>query len=305
MEWMLEQTNTMGEGFVSLAVPLLLESAAVICLVLSIEFLVRTRVRAGLRYWLVVSVLAYLILMPLLSLNPPSTHWPAGRTAYADSTLPMPASQSNAPLSRPITGQSQTTLAGVGEPPESLAWQGALFVSWLAGILVIGAIFMHRTMIGCCRIDRSPNANHLMNDILAYCCTRMGVRSRVRLKVSEDGTTPVACGLLRPVIVVPGNLAPTLGSRHLRDVLLHELAHIKRWDLWVHLIQKVVQVLYFYNPLLLIVDRALRRLRDEAADEAVRDAIGDADRTYTQHLADVAGFAVKPSISSLAVISVA
>lgn len=305
MEWMLEQVNTMGEGFVSLALPLLLESAALVGLVLSIEFIVRTRVRAGLRYWLVVSILAYLVLMPLLSLSPPSTHWPAGKAAYADSTLPVPAGHANAPLSRPITGQSQITLAGVGEQSESLAWQGALFVFWLMGILVIGSISMYRIVAACRRIDRSPNANHLMNDILAHCRKRMGVRSRVQLKVSEDGTKPVACGLLRPVIVVPRNLAPTLGSRHLRDVLLHELAHIKRWDLWVHLVQMCVQVLYFYNPLLPIVDRALRRLRDEAADEAVLYAVGNIDHAYARRLADVADLAAKPPAAGLAVISVA
>jgi beta-lactamase regulating signal transducer with metallopeptidase domain len=88
-------------------------------------------------------------------------------------------------------------------------------------------------------------------------------------------------------------------------VLFHELAHIKRHDLWVKLAQNVVLVLYFYNPLLLVINAALRRLRDEAADETVRETIGDADHTYRQRLADVATLAVKDPAPSLAVISVA
>lgn len=304
MEWMIEQVNTMGEVFVGLALPMLLTSAALIALVLSAESFLRTRVRAALRYWLVVSVLAYLLLIPFLSLSPPSTHWPAGAAAYADPTYSAPASH-NAPLSPPITGQSQTTVAGVGERPLTLTWQGIVFMLWLAGVLVAGGLFVHRAVTACRRIEGSPVANLLMRDILAYCRKRMGVRGRVQLKVSDDGTQPVVCGLLRPVIVVPRNLAPSLGSRHLRDVLFHELAHVKRCDLWVHLIQNCVQVLYFYNPLLLLVHAALRRLRDEAANEAVLDTLGDADHAYTQRLADVATLAHTPPAPSLAVISVA
>jgi len=305
MEWMIEQVNRMGEVFVGLALPMLLTSTVLIAFVLSVEFFLRTRVRAALRYWLVVSVLAYLLLVPLLSLNPPSTHWPAGTTAHAESVFSVPASHTNAPLSRPITGQSQTTVAGVGERPLSLTWRGAVFVLWLAGVLMVSGLLVHRALTAFRRIEGSPGANYLMKDILAYCRKRMGIRGRVQLKISEDGTEPVVCGLLRPVIVVPRNLAPTLGSRHLRDVLFHELAHVKRCDLWVHLVQNCVQVLYFYNPLLLFVHAALRRLRDEAANEIVLDTIGDADRAYTQRLAEVATLALKPPAPSLAVISVA
>jgi beta-lactamase regulating signal transducer with metallopeptidase domain len=305
MEWMIEQVNRMGETFVGLALLMLLTSTALIAFVLSVEFFLRVRVRAALRYWLVVSVLAYLLLIPLLSLNPPSTHWLAGTAAQADPTFPAPASHTNAPLSRPITGQSQTTVAGVGERPLSLTWQGTVFVLWLAGVFAVSGVLSHRALAACRRIDGSLTANLLMKDILAYCRKRMGIRGRVQLKISEDGTGPVVCGLFRPVIVVPRNLAPTLGSRHLRDVLFHELAHVKQFDLWVHLVQNCVQVLYFYNPLLLLVHAALRRLRDEAANEAVIDTIGDAGRSYTQRLADVAALAVKQPTPSLAVIAVA
>lgn len=308
MEWMIAHVNRMGETFVGLAFPMLLTSTALIVFVLLAEFFLRTRVRAALRYWLVVSVLAYFLLIPLLSLNPPSTHRPAGAAAYANSTFPAPASHLDAPLSRPATGQSQTTTAGVGERPLSPTWQGAVFVLWLIGVLVATGTLAYRTATAWRRIAGSPTANLLMEDILAYCRKRMGIRGRVQLKVSEDVTEPVVCGLLEPVIVVPRNLAPTLGSRHLRDVLFHELAHVKQCDLWVHLVQNCVQALYFYNPLLLLLHAALRRLRDEAANEAVFDIIGDADHAYTQRLADVAALATVPirgRTSSLAVISVA
>jgi len=330
MEWMIIQVNRAGEAFVGLALPMLLTSMVLAGLVLLVESILRARVRAGLRYWLVTCVLAYLVLTPLLSLSPPSTHWPSGKgssnvilhvwgpsTAYADPT-PAPASHTEVstrdtsrveasitPLSQPTTGQSQTTLVGIGEQPSHLTWQGAVFGLWLTGAAIMGGVLIRRAVVAGKRVDRALAANHLMNDILVYCRKRMGIRGPIRLRIGEEGTAPVVCGLISPVIVVPRNLAPTLGSRHLRDVLFHELAHVKRYDLWVNLAQNVLQVLYFYNPLLLVINAVIRRLREEAADETVLDTVGDADHAYAQRLAEVATLATKQPAPSLNLIGVA
>ncbi len=317
MEWIITQLNMMGEAFVRLALSMLATSTILAGLVLLVEFVLRARVRASLRYWLVTCVLLYLILTPLLSLSPPSTHWPSGTAAYA-SPLPAPASHpgtpagdtssvqtGNAPLSQPATGNAQTTPVGVGEQPCTLTWQAVAFLFWLTGATLMSGVLIRRALTACKRVDNTLAANHLMNDILVYCRKRMGVREPIRLRIGEEGTAPVVCGLVSPVIVVPRNLAPTLGSRHLRDVLFHELAHVKRHDLWVNLAQNVLQVLYFYNPLLLVINIVIRRLREEAADETVLDTIGDADHTYTQRLAEVAALAIKPPAANLNLVGVA
>lgn len=318
MEWMTTQVNTVGKAFVGLALPMLLQSAVLTGFVLLVDSFLRTRVRAGLRYWLVTCVLAYLLLVPLLSINPPSTHWPAGAAAYADPTPTTPASHTHAPPSQSATGQSEparatdrsrglspTPTAGAGEQPYTLGWQGVLFLLWLTGVGVLGLVLMVRARAACRRIDKAPAANHLMNDILIYCRNRMGIRGKIRLKVGYAGMKPAVCGLFRPVIIVPRNLAPTLGSRHLRDVLFHELAHIKRHDLWVNLVQNVLQVVYFYNPLLLVVNRAIRRVREEAADETVLETIGDPDHLYTRRLTEVETLTIKTPPPSLHLIGVA
>jgi beta-lactamase regulating signal transducer with metallopeptidase domain len=180
-----------------------------------------------------------------------------------------------------------------------------VFVLWLAGAGIMGVVLVRRALAACKRIDKSPAANHLMNDILLYCRKRMGIWCPIRLKVGYAGMKPAVCGLIRPVIIVPRNLAPTLGSRHLRDVLFHELAHVKRHDLWINFAQNVLQVLYFYNPLLLLVNAAIRRLREEAANETVLKTIGDPDHSYTKRLTDVATITLRQTPSNLHLIGVA
>lgn len=294
MEWILGQLNRIGETFVALALPMLIESALLIGLAMLVAFALRKKVRAALRYWLVTTVLVYLALSPFLPC-PPSNFLPSGNAAFADPTTHQAAEHPRASLSRPLTGQSQTTTVGIGKPPHTITWQAGVFLLWLGGVVVMTGLVVRRACVVCRNIDHSPDANLLMTDIMLYCRKRMGIKGKVHLRISEDGTRPAVCGLLHPVIVVPRNLVPTLGSRHLRDVLFHELAHVKRRDLWVNLLQNIVQVLYFYNPFLWAANAAIRKLRDEAADETVRDTIGDADRSYSQRLADVHRLALLPA----------
>ncbi|HPC96139.1 MAG TPA: M56 family metallopeptidase [Sedimentisphaerales bacterium] len=305
MEWTLGQLNTMGEAFVAFALPMLLISALLIGGALLAEFLLREKARASLRCGLVTAVLIFLALSPFLPLSLPSHFLPSGNAAFADPTTHQAAEHARASLSRPLTGQSQTTTAGTGKPPLSITWQGGLLLLWLGGVVVMSVVVVRRACAACRSVDRSPDANFLMTDILLYCRKRMGIRSKVDLRISAEGTRPAVCGLLRPVIVVPRDLVPSLGSRHLRDVLFHELAHVKRHDLWVNLIQNVVQVVYFYNPFLWVAGAVLRRLRDEAADEAVRETVGDGDRSYSRRLADVQRLTLLPAAADLDLIRVA
>ena len=179
MEWTLAQVNMAGRAFVGFAWPVLVESAALVGVVLLVEVALRKKVRAALRYRLAALVLIYLLLTPLFSLGPPSPRWPTSNAAYADpTTTSSAAAHTHAPLSQPPTGQSQTTSAGVGERPRSLSWQGGVFLLWLVGLVVIGGVLVRRALRACRSVKDSPAANLLMTDILTYCRRRMGVLRR-------------------------------------------------------------------------------------------------------------------------------
>ena len=254
-----EFINSIGGAFVKFAWPILAQSCALIAVLLAADFLLRERVRAVLRYWLWMLVFVALVL---------------------------PAS----PLARMVAFAGPSARTAL-----PLSWQGGLLLLWVGGVLVMAVFLIRRALAMRRLVSRAREANGFMCDVLKYCCKCMGVKRKVRLKLSVNVEGPVICGLIRPVIIMPHSLAPTLGSRHLRAILLHELAHIKRADQWVNLAQTVLQIIYFYNPLLWPANKIIRGVRDQAVDETVLTTMGEKACWYRETLAGVAGFASEPS----------
>ena len=134
---------------------------------------------------------------------------------------------------------------------------------------------------------------------LEDCRRRLGLRRAVGLRLSPNATSPAVCGLLRPVILIPQTLAPRLHAHDLQAVLLHELAHVKRGDLWINLVQTLLQIAYFYNPLLWLANAMIRRTREQAVDETVLVAMGEAAPQYPETLVNIAklAFTRRPTLS--------
>jgi beta-lactamase regulating signal transducer with metallopeptidase domain len=271
MNGIVQYINSVGEIFVYFAAVVLVESIALMLLVLLLAVVPRKKITASLRYWLTTLVFLPLVLM-LVTLSYISVeHW-------RSSAVLGPA---------PAAGASATAAL----PP--MTWHGAVFLAWLVAMLVMALIFIQRTLSARRLVANAKKANGLMEDALVHCCECMDVKTKVGLKVAADGTSPAVCGLFRPTILVPQNLAPTLGSRHLRAVLLHELAHIKRGDVWVNFAQSLILIFYFYNPLVWIIGFVIRKVREQAVNEKVRAVMGEQAPWYAETLASVAKLGLK------------
>ncbi|MHC4529156.1 MAG: M56 family metallopeptidase, partial [Planctomycetota bacterium] len=206
---------------------------------------------------------------------------------------------------RSAPSQTEPTIAQAATTATTpVTWQGFVFLAWLAVVLAMGLLLLQRAVFVRGLVAQARSANRPMQDALQSARKQMGLKTQVRLKVSANATSPAVCGLFRPVILVPHNLAPSLGSRHLRAVLLHELAHIRRGDLWVNLAQTLLQIVYFYNPLLWLANAVIRRVREQAVDEAVLVAMGERAQRYPETLVSVAKLAFQRPALSLRLIGV-
>src|SRR5260370_18538540 len=92
---------------------------------------------------------------------------------------------------------------------------------------------------------------------------------RVKLCVSDRVWVPAALGFFRPAIVVPSWLPHELSVEELKAILLHEMAHLRRWDDWSNLAQKIVKAFFFFHPAVWWIERHLALEREMACDDLV------------------------------------
>ncbi|WP_295129422.1 M56 family metallopeptidase [uncultured Chitinophaga sp.] len=97
----------------------------------------------------------------------------------------------------------------------------------------------------------------------------MGIKKVVRLMESRLVNVPLTVGILKPIVLMPLGLLGNLPVAELETILVHELAHIRRNDYLVNLIQQVTVTIFFFNPALLWISALLKEEREACCDEIV------------------------------------
>ncbi|MXV15442.1 M56 family metallopeptidase [Hufsiella ginkgonis] len=98
---------------------------------------------------------------------------------------------------------------------------------------------------------------------------RLGVQKNVTLLESIRVSVPVTIGYIKPVILIPVGLLAQLPPGQAETILLHELAHIRRGDYLVNVVQRVVETVFFFNPALLWLSSLIRQEREACCDDLV------------------------------------
>ena len=115
----------------------------------------------------------------------------------------------------------------------------------------------------------------------------LAIQSVVRVRESARIAMPMVVGVLKPVLLLPVGLITHLSTREIEAVLAHELAHIKRHDYAVNLLQSLVEVLYFFHPALWWLSARVREEREHCCDDLAVAACGGDGRILAQALARV------------------
>ena len=114
--------------------------------------------------------------------------------------------------------------------------------------------------------------------------SQLRVSPPVRLLVSALAETPVVVGWIRPVVLVPAGALLGIPAVQMEALLLHELAHIRRHDYLVNLLQNAVEALLFYHPAVWWISGHIRAERELCCDDAAVSITGDA-MSYARALA--------------------
>lgn len=160
-----------------------------------------------------------------------------------------------------------------------ISWQQMLD-SWyetiavpVGGLWIAGAFFLMFRLLGgywlARRIRRVGVSPVPEQRLCRYWCEKLGIRQPVHWLESVHVRQPLTLGFWKPVVLFPAGLLLQLHPDEVEMLLLHELAHIRRHDYLVNLLQLALEVCFFYHPLFLLMSKDLRRYREYCCDDLV------------------------------------
>jgi D-alanyl-D-alanine endopeptidase (penicillin-binding protein 7) len=113
---------------------------------------------------------------------------------------------------------------------------------------------------------------------LARMAQRFGIHRAIGLRVVDTLASPITAGWWRPVVLVPAALISGMPPDLLQALLAHEMAHIKRHDYLINLLQNVIETLLFYHPAVWRISRSIRIERELIADDVAARQLGEPRR---------------------------
>ncbi|KFA91617.1 M56 family metallopeptidase [Archangium violaceum] len=282
----------------------LLWQGTLVAVALAAALRVLDRRAASVRYLLSCGALALMLVVPAL------TGWHHYASLQKGKSLPSaPAAVEHSStvartpgfvLERAEDKRSPVAPLAVGPTPvlerampllgEHMHW---LVLAWGLGVTVSSL----RLLSGWLKLRRlvreAEPAPAEWQEALERLARRLGMTRPVRLLRSAALDVPAAVGWLRPVVLLPVTALTGLSARQLEMVLAHELAHIRRHDFAVNLVQTLVETLLFYHPAVWWMSRVIRVEREHCCDDIAVGTSGNA-LSYARALTALEALRVMP-----------
>ena len=252
----------------------LVRSTALLVAGLAAVVLLRRR-SSALRHWLLAaSIAAAALAAPLAWVLP---EWSIA-TVKTPEVFTLDATPSPAPAVPPET---------VGVAPAAPARPLPLGLLWLLGVAAGGAAFLLQ-IVRLARISRraQPISDERWLRTVEEVRGRYGIRHSIPVLQTRSRDLLATLGLIRPRILVPAGATRWTDER-IRVVVCHELAHVRRRDWAIQIAADIVRRVYWFQPLMWIACRQLRRESEHACDDVVLGT-GVAAEAYAGHLLQLA-----------------
>jgi TonB family protein len=172
----------------------------------------------------------------------------------------------------------------------------ALMLIWIGGVCILSARLLGGWAVArrLAMTTRQP-VEADVEALAARVAERLGVRRFVRLAESSVVAVPIVIGWLKPVVLVPSAAVAGLPPAHLEALLAHELAHVRRHDYLVNLLQSAIETLLFYHPAVWWVSGRVRQEREHCCDD---EAVAVCDRiVYVRALTNLAAMTVQTRLA--------
>lgn len=157
--------------------------------------------------------------------------------------------------------------------PELYYWLGLVWLS----ITTIGVAYyllsMVREQLICIRKPRIDDQE--IHSLITDLAEKVGIKRSIQLRASSFRDGPAVVGITRPILLIPTSLPREYSREEQEAIFLHELMHIKRWDYLFVFLQKIIQSLFFFQPLVWWLNRILNLEREHLCDRRVTEITRD------------------------------
>jgi len=204
-------------------------------------------------------------------------HEPSQAAKISDATKAIPVRRPGTDASIQKETSEPETLTNMQNEFQSrlVSLRRILPILWLAGAIVIGAYLLISDLALWRIVKRdSPLVNQPMLELFEECKAQMNVQSLVVVVPSDQVRSPGLFGFVRPRLLLPRQILDNATRQELQYVFLHELAHLKRRDIYLGWLASLLQVLHWFNPLVWFAFYRMRADRELACDALVLTRTG-------------------------------
>ncbi len=150
-----------------------------------------------------------------------------------------------------------------------------LFFQWMALIYLstclIKSVFLIRDIFNIAGLKNDPRQKAPLDYRLfaQQVCYHLGIDKKLEMWMSKKVETPCVMGFFKPVILLPFTLFNHLSPSQAEAIIIHELAHIKRNDYIINILQSFIDQILFFNPFAILLSSAIRKERENCCDDWV------------------------------------
>ena len=192
--------------------------------------------------------------------------------------------------------------------PVLSGWQQSLTMSFdfVSIIWFIGVALLTMRLTGGLMIIRGMRRQEVLpmpsawEQRLKLIEDKTGLRRSVAYLQSQKVRVPTVIGILRPVVLIPSMIISGLPADQLETIIVHELAHIRRHDFLVNIMQSIMEALFFYHPVVWIISENIRQDREKCCDDYTVRVCGQVS-LYAQALACLSELQINAAIPSVAI----
>ena len=174
---------------------------------------------------------------------------------------------------------TRAAVAVSGFPPDNtaLSWEAFAqpYYYWIGWFYLVGLLLQTLSLIlGLYRLKLQRKSSPIpaakfWTKRMATLKVELGIVKEVSFQFSENVLVPFTMGFLKPVILFPLSAINQLSTEQVEAILLHELAHIKRHDYLMNILQRLMEIILFFNPVSWMLAREIKTEREFSCDDLV------------------------------------